>query len=75
MVKDSTPPAIVYGLLQSLYHPANRATLAEAGPPANRIALSEALKGIAVPLHPGAERFYREKGLLKKMRYTDVHRQ
>jgi hypothetical protein len=29
------------------------------------LALETALNAMAIPLHPGAERFYREKGLLK----------
>jgi hypothetical protein len=28
--------------------------------------LETALKGIPVPLHPGAEKYYREVGVLKK---------
>ena len=29
------------------------------------IKLDTALHGIAIPLHPGAEKFYKEKGLIK----------
>ena len=29
------------------------------------IKLDTALQGIAIPLHPGAEKFYNEKGLIK----------
>ncbi|MBE9558335.1 MAG: hypothetical protein IMF08_15865, partial [Proteobacteria bacterium] len=29
------------------------------------ITLESALDGIAIPLHPGAERFYREAGMIK----------
>jgi TRAP-type uncharacterized transport system substrate-binding protein len=32
---------------------------------AKGIKLENALKGMPVPLHPGAERFYKEKGLIK----------
>ena len=32
---------------------------------AKAIKLDDAVKGMPVPLHPGAERFYKEKGLLK----------
>jgi len=31
---------------------------------AAQIKLENALKGMPVPLHPGAERYYKEKGLL-----------
>jgi len=27
--------------------------------------LNTALDGVAIPLHPGAKKFYREKGLIK----------
>jgi TRAP transporter TAXI family solute receptor len=32
---------------------------------ANGINLENAVKGLPIPLHPGAERYYREKGILK----------
>jgi TRAP-type uncharacterized transport system substrate-binding protein len=31
---------------------------------AEQIDLKQALKGMPIPLHPGAERYYKEKGLL-----------
>ena len=31
---------------------------------AKAIKLENALKGMPVPLHPGAERYYKEKGLM-----------
>ena len=34
-------------------------------PEGRRIRLESALEGLAVPLHPGAERYYREVGLIK----------
>ena len=30
-----------------------------------QIQLEKAVDGLPVPLHPGAEKFYREKGLIK----------
>ena len=32
---------------------------------ASQISLEHALDGMPVPLHPGAERFYREQGLIQ----------
>jgi len=29
------------------------------------VTLNTALDGVAIPLHPGAKKFYREKGLIK----------
>ena len=31
---------------------------------AKQIKLEDALKGMPIPLHPGAEKFYKEKGLM-----------
>jgi len=61
---ESLDPDLVYELLRALWHPRNRKTL-DAGPAmAQRIRLGTALLGVSVPLHPGAERFYREMKLI-----------
>ena len=62
IVKDTASPATVYGLVRALFHPANRALFAAA--PMDRLSLEDAAKGLTAPLHPGAERFYREMGKL-----------
>ena len=66
IVHDSEPPDIVYGILRALFHPANRALLDAGDPAARHIRLDEAAGGLTAPLHPGAERFYREAGTLPK---------
>lgn len=43
----------------------NLDTLIAAHASAKEIKLESALKGMPIPLHPGAEKFYKEKGLLK----------
>jgi len=35
------------------------------GPPASVVNLKEAINGMVVPLHPGAEKYFREKGVIK----------
>jgi TRAP transporter TAXI family solute receptor len=55
---------LVYGITRALWHPSARALLDNGHPRARDIRLERALKGLAVPLHPGAERWYREAGLL-----------
>lgn len=61
---ESLDPNLVYELLRSLWHPQNRKVL-NAGPAmAQRIRLGTALLGVSVPLHAGAERFYREMKLV-----------
>jgi TRAP transporter TAXI family solute receptor len=43
----------------------NLPTLVAAHKSAEQITLDTALTGMPIPLHPGAERYYREVGLLK----------
>ena len=55
---------LVYGITRALWHD-NAHTLLQNGHAKGReITLETALHGIAIPLHPGAERFYREAGVL-----------
>lgn len=54
---------LVYAITQALWHPSTGPLLAALDPIGQRIRLDHALDGLSVPLHPGAERFYREKGM------------
>ena len=54
---------LVYAITQSLWHPGTRRLLDALDPLGKRIQLDQALNGLSAPLHPGAARFYREKGL------------
>lgn len=55
---------LVYAIMRSFWRPEARAIL-DAGHPRGRdITVENALDGIAIPLHPGAEKFYRESGLI-----------
>lgn len=54
---------LVYGLMAALWHPRARERLDQGHPRGRSIRLETALNGIAIPLHPGAERYYRERGL------------
>jgi uncharacterized protein len=51
---------LVYQITQALWHPSNRKVLDSGLPEGARISLGSALDGIAVPLHPGAARYYKE---------------
>ena len=64
VVKDSASPEIVYGILRALFDPANRALLDAGEPSARYIRLNQATSGLTAPLHPGAQRFYRDMGKL-----------
>lgn len=54
---------IAYALVKAVYE--NTETLAQVHVMGKQISLETALESVSVPLHPGAERYYREKGLIK----------
>lgn len=57
------PDDIAYAVVKALYE--NTETLGKVHPKGKEIALQSALESISVPLHPGAEKFYKEKGIIK----------
>lgn len=57
------PNDVVYMMTKSMFD--NLDTLVAAHSAAKGIVRDEAIKSLPVPLHPGAERYYREVGLLK----------
>ncbi len=56
---------LVYAMTEALWHESARALLDVGHTKARSITRETALDGIAIPLHPGAERYYREAGILK----------
>jgi TRAP transporter TAXI family solute receptor len=54
----------VYQLVKALWNDSTRRVLDSGHPIGRRIARDHALDGLALPLHAGAERYYREIGLL-----------
>jgi uncharacterized protein len=56
---------LVYGITKALWHENARKLLDDGHSKGRAITLETALDGIAVPLHPGAERYYREVGLIR----------
>ncbi len=54
---------LVHALATALWHPRARERLDQGHPRGASIRQESALAGIALPLHPGAERYYREHGL------------
>ncbi len=55
---------LVYGITKALWHPNARKLLDDGHAKGKSITLETALDGIGIPLHPGAERYYREAGLI-----------
>jgi len=56
---------LVYGITSALWHENARTLLDSGHAQARAITLDTALDGNGIPLHPGAERFYQETGVLK----------
>lgn len=54
---------MAYAVTKALYE--NTDTLGQVHPKGKEIALKSALQSVSIPLHPGAQRYYQEKGLLK----------
>ena len=63
VTQDGVSDDIAYGVTRALWDGLDR--LAAANPAAKAIDLKRALEGLPVPLHPGAQRYYQEIGLLK----------
>lgn len=59
----AVPEEIAYAVTKAAYE--NTETLAKVHVQGKNIRLETALQSVSIPLHPGAERYYREKGLLK----------
>jgi TRAP transporter TAXI family solute receptor len=69
LIHESLPNDVVYDLLENIYSPAGLEAIGASHATAKaNIRLETALRGIigtSVPLHPGAEQFYKDKGMLK----------
>jgi uncharacterized protein len=66
IVNDREPEALVYGITRSLFNPGNRAALDGSDESAGLIRLETATADLPAPLHPGAQRYFREMGRLPK---------
>ncbi|MCH8097387.1 MAG: TAXI family TRAP transporter solute-binding subunit [Proteobacteria bacterium] len=64
IVRADVDEKLVYGITRALWHKNTRPLLDSGHPNGRLLRLETALDGIAIPLHPGAERYYREAGLI-----------
>ncbi len=64
LVSSERDADLVYSITRALWDPRNRKVLDSGNPNAQRMRQDAAVKGLSVPLHPGAERYYRESGLM-----------
>ncbi|HNP63941.1 MAG TPA: TAXI family TRAP transporter solute-binding subunit [Woeseiaceae bacterium] len=56
---------LIFQITQALWSDETRALLDKGHAKGKQIRLETALGGITIPLHPGAERFYREQGMIE----------
>ena len=63
LVRAELDDDLAYAVTKSLWSSGTKQLLDATHPVGRRIRLSTALDGVAIPLHPGAARFYREAGL------------
>ncbi len=57
--------ALIYAITAALWNPSTRKLLDSGHSKGKVIQLAQATQGLGIPLHAGAEKFYREKGVLK----------
>jgi len=60
---DGLSDEMAYQVTKALFE--NTDILGQVHPKGKEITLKTALQSVSIPLHPGAERFYKEKGLIK----------
>ncbi|SLM31489.1 Immunogenic protein [Desulfamplus magnetovallimortis] len=60
---DQLDEETAYNVVKALYE--NTETLAKVHVKGKEISLEKALESVSIPLHPGAEKYYREKGMIK----------
>jgi TRAP transporter TAXI family solute receptor len=64
VVSEAMPEPLAYDITRILF--ARQQTLAGIHPQARELAVERALAGASIPFHPGAVRYYRERGVWKE---------
>jgi TRAP transporter TAXI family solute receptor len=65
VVSADTPEKLIYDITAAMWTDTARKLLDSGHAKAKEIQLASALSAVKTPIHPGAEKFYREKGILK----------
>lgn len=65
VTSDKADVDTVYQITKALYSDAAQKTLAAGHAKGKYITLKNAVQGVGIPFHPGAEKFYKEAGVLK----------
>jgi uncharacterized protein len=63
VTREGVSTDIVYAMTRAIF--SNLTQLVQTHPAAGGISLKDATVGMPLPLHPGAERYYREMGILR----------
>lgn len=65
LTRLETEEELIYQITRALWNPATRKLLDVGHAKGASVTRQTALDGIGIPLHPGAERFYREAGMIR----------
>jgi TRAP transporter TAXI family solute receptor len=63
VTREDVPTDVIYQITKAMFE--NLDTLVATHARAKDISLKGAVEGMPIPLHPGAEKYYKEKGILK----------
>jgi uncharacterized protein len=64
VVSAAMPEDLAHGITEALFAEHTGALLRQGHPLGKAIGLGSALRGLSIPLHPGAERFYRQQQMV-----------
>ena len=65
VTSEKADPAVVYEIVKRLYSDDGQRAMSAGHAKGKYITLQNAVQGAGIPFHPGAEKFYRERGVLK----------
>ncbi|MGB5985574.1 MAG: TAXI family TRAP transporter solute-binding subunit [Desulfobacterales bacterium] len=65
VASPEAPEDLVYGMLKEIFTPEGLAWMVQQKKTFAAMSVEKGVKGIATPLHPGAEKFWKEQGVLK----------